>query len=70
MKHDLRLYAGCIGGASSIPHLERMLQDIGFQHIRIRPKDDGQHFIRNRVEDRHLEDYIVSATIKAVKPTI
>ena len=69
VKYDLKLYAGCIGGASSIHRLDTMLRSVGFQQIRIQPKDDSKTLIRNWVPDGRLEDYIVSATIEAVKPT-
>ena len=69
IQQDLRLYTGCIGGASSINTLETILQGVGFQNIRIQPKDDSKPFIRNWVQESHMEDYIVSATIEAMKPT-
>ena len=68
LKHDLKLYTGCIGGASSIKTLETILQDTGFLDIRIQPKDESRKFIRNWVQGSNIEDYIVSATIEAVKP--
>ncbi len=68
-QQDLRLYTGCIGGTSSITHLETMLQGVGFQHIRIQSKDDSQSFLRKRIQESRMEDYIISATIEAVKPT-
>ena len=69
IQQDLRLYTGCIGGTSSITHLETMLQGVGFQHIRIQSKDDSQSFLRKRIQESRMEDYIISATIEAVKPT-
>jgi hypothetical protein len=45
-----------------------MLQDAGFQEIRIVPKEESREFIREWVPGRNLEQYIVSAIIEAVRP--
>jgi len=67
---DLALYAGCMAGASQIVDLERMLSESGFVKIRIRPKDESKSFIKNWAPGRHIEDFIVSATIEARKPAL
>ena len=55
--------------------VRKMLQVAGFQQIRIQPKDESRELIRERAPKRHIdgvsrrvEDYVVSATIEAVKP--
>ena len=68
MKDDMALYTGCISGASSITDIETILKDAGFEAIVIKPKDESREFIRNWVPDSKIDDYIVSATIEAVKP--
>ena len=68
MRKDLALYAGCLAGAAAIDHLEAMLRETGFHQIRIQPKDESRQFIREWVPGRNIEDFIVSATIEAVKP--
>ena len=68
MRNDLALRAGCVGGAATIGELEEMLQAAGFQQIRIQPKDQSREFIREWAPGRRVEDYVVSATIEAVKP--
>ena len=68
VKQDLRLYTGCIGGASSIETLETILEATGFADIRILAKDESKTFIRTWVPGSCIEDYITSATIEAVKP--
>lgn len=68
IQNDLALKTCCVAGASLIDDVERMLMDVGFSDIRIVPKDDSKTFIREWVPGTHLEDYIVSATIEAVKP--
>lgn len=68
VKNDLAMYTGCISGASYIPELEAMLKRVGFANIRIRPKDESRAFIRDWAPGSKIEDYVVSATIEAIKP--
>jgi SAM-dependent methyltransferase len=68
VQHDLALRAGCVAGASLLDDLEGMLTDAGFINIRIQPKDESKTFIREWVPGTNIADYLVSATIEAVKP--
>jgi len=68
MKKDFTLYTGCVSGASPVADLEKMLADTGFQEIRIQPKDSSKDFIREWVPGTEITDYVLSATIEAVKP--
>ncbi|MCP4402912.1 MAG: arsenite methyltransferase [bacterium] len=68
IKHDLALHSACVAGASSIDDVEEMLEDAGFNEIRISPKNDSSAIIRDYAPGRKLEDFIVSANIEAVKP--
>jgi arsenite methyltransferase len=68
IKADWAAYTGCMAGASQITELERMLQASGFKHIKIAPKDSSRSFIREWLPGKKIEDYLVSATIEAVKP--
>ena len=45
-----------------------MLGDVGFVEIRIKLKDEGKEFIRDWAPGRKIEEYVVSATIEAIKP--
>lgn len=67
VQSDLALYTGCIAGASPIDDLEEMMKAAGFSDIRIAPKDESKIFIREWVPGRRIEDYVVSATIEALK---
>jgi SAM-dependent methyltransferase len=67
IKADWAAYTGCISGASQITELERMLQASGFKDIKIAPKDSSRSFIREWLPGRRIEDYLISATIEAVK---
>jgi SAM-dependent methyltransferase len=68
LKKDMTLYTGCMAGASSINVLESVLHGVGFEGIQIRPKDESNAFIRDWAPGHSIEDYVVSATIEAVKP--
>ncbi|WP_342435490.1 arsenite methyltransferase [Paenibacillus sp. FSL L8-0436] len=68
IKNNLdELYSGCISGASSIAVVEAMLRESGFTEIRIEPKDESRTFIKDWVPGANVDQYIVSAVIKAVK---
>jgi arsenite methyltransferase len=68
MKNDPLLHAGCMAGASLIHELEAMMQAAGFCEIHIAPKDESRDFIKDWAPGRGVEDYVLSATIEAVKP--
>ena len=68
MRNDPQLVAGCMGNASLIDDLRHMLQEAGFEAVRIQPRDESREFIRDWAPGRGVEDYVVSATIEAFKP--
>ncbi|WP_455198744.1 arsenite methyltransferase [Kaarinaea lacus] len=68
MKNDPLLHAGCMAGASLVEDLEAMMKEAGFTDIRIAPKDESKEFIKDWAPGRGVEDYVLSATIEAVKP--
>lgn len=68
LQADLKLYSGCVSGASSISELTEMLSQAGFQKIRITPKDESKGFIRDWFPGSKAEDFVQSAAIEAVKP--
>jgi len=68
MKNDPLLHAGCMAGASLIHELKEMMQAAGFNDIRIAPKDESREFIKDWAPGQGVEDYVLSATIEAVKP--
>jgi SAM-dependent methyltransferase len=68
IREDLQLYSGCMAGASQLTELEQMLAASGFTDIRIAPKDESKEFIKDWAPGRGVEDYVLSATIEAVKP--
>jgi SAM-dependent methyltransferase len=68
IREDLQLYSGCMAGASQLSELAQMLEASGFTDIRIAPKDESKAFIKDWAPGRGVEDYVLSATIEAVKP--
>ena len=68
MKNDPALIAGCMGNAALIDELERDMRAAGFVDIRIEPKDESKEFIKDWAPGHAVTDYVVSATIEAVKP--
>lgn len=68
LQKDMDLLTGCMSGAAQINELETMLQQAGFANIQIKPKDESKQFIRQWAPGTKITDYVVSATIEAVKP--
>ncbi len=69
MRNDPVLLSGCMAGASLIEDLERIITDAGFTAVLIQPKDESREFIRDWAPGTNITDYVISATIEAVKPT-
>ncbi|MBE9528060.1 MAG: arsenite methyltransferase [Proteobacteria bacterium] len=70
VKSDMALFTGCMAGASPVADIESMLKGAGFEEIRIEPKDESREFIRDWHPDSKIEDFILSATIEAIKPKV
>ena len=68
VRGDLALYSGCMAGASLISELTATMHAAGFVDIVIEPKDDSRSFIERWAPGRDLTEYVVSATIEAIKP--
>ena len=67
-RNDLALYTACISGAATVAELRRILREVGFERIRIRPNDENRKIIDQWLPGRSLADYVNSASIEAVKP--
>jgi len=65
---DMGYFTGCMSGASMVTDIEKMLIHAGFTEVNIKPKNESKKFIKNWGEGSHIEYFIVSATIEAVKP--
>ena len=67
IKNDKELLSGCMAGASTINELIEMMQQSGFSEINITPKDESRSFIKDWAPGTNIEDFVLSAYIKAVK---
>jgi SAM-dependent methyltransferase len=70
IRRDLALYAGCMAGASVIAELQAMLVAVGFAQVQITPKEESRAFIRDWAPGTGIADWVVSATIEAIKPMV
>jgi len=68
IRRDMALHAGCVAGASLFSELENMLRAAGFVRIQISPKEESKALLRTWTSAASVTDFIVSATIEAVKP--
>jgi SAM-dependent methyltransferase len=67
IKDDLNLYSSCVSGALQVDELQNILEEAGFRDIRIKPKDESREFIQKWIPDVPIEDFVLSATIEAIK---
>ncbi len=70
VKQDMTLHSSCLVGASLIDDVEAMLSEAGFRDIRIEPKDESKTFMREWMPGTDITDYVISASISAVKPAV
>jgi SAM-dependent methyltransferase len=68
LKQDMALHSACVAGASQISQLREMLKDAGFTDIRIEAQDASKDILHEWNPGRSIDDYVLSATIEAVKP--
>lgn len=64
---DMELYSACVSGASTVAETKQILEKAGFSDIRIKPMDESRSFIKDWSSGETLADYVLSATIEAVK---
>lgn len=68
IKQDMTLYTGCMAGASPVAEIETLLKNSGFEQIQISPRDDSKSFMEDWAPGRNITDYVISASIEAVRP--
>ena len=68
IQEDMALLTGCMAGATPIAELGEMLHALGFEDVRIAPKEESKSFIREWAPGTPVTDYVVAATIEAVRP--
>lgn len=67
MKNDLTLLAGCIAGAEHVERIRAMMEQAGFQKIKLMPKDNSKAILNNWLPGKKLEDYVASFIIEGEK---
>jgi arsenite methyltransferase len=69
IKNNPALLSACVGGAETLTDTEKMLKKVGFQYITIKPNNNSRRLLRewDPAISINVADYIVSATIEAVK---
>jgi len=68
IREDMALLTGCMAGAMPIAELEELLHALGFEDVRVAPKEESKSFIREWAPGTPVTDYMMAATIEAVKP--
>lgn len=70
IQQDLALVSACVGGASTIDDTRVTLAEVGFENIKITPKDQSRELISEWTagDSKNAGDYVVSAYIEATKP--
>lgn len=68
LRRQAALLTGCIAGAESVERLRAMLAEIGFEQVDITLKVYSQKLVEQWFPGNNVEDYVVSAEIRAVKP--
>ena len=70
IQQNLALVSACVGGAATIDDTRDMLAQVGFENIKIIPKDESRKLISEWTPgaSKNAGDYVVSAYIEATKP--
>ena len=68
VRDDMALLSNCVSGAEEAGVVEQLLQDAGFEHVRVDAKEESKTFMAEWAPGTPITDYVVSATIEARKP--
>jgi arsenite methyltransferase len=66
LAENVAALTGCIAGSASIEELRTLLSAAGFEAVQIQPRTESRAIIAQCMPG--AEDYVVSATIEALKP--
>jgi arsenite methyltransferase len=67
-REDLDLLGACISGAETVDATRKILEDLGFDQIKISVNKKSKDFLKDFFPGNDLGSYISSASIQAVKP--
>jgi hypothetical protein len=65
LTESVEALSGCVAGSATIDVLRALLLDAGFDTVKIEPRPESRAIIGQCMPG--AEDYVVSATIEAVK---
>jgi len=68
LRSDLDAYVGCIAGATLVDDMVAIMEAAGYIEVRVEPQCQSREQIKNWMPEKHVENYVVSALIRAVKP--
>lgn len=67
VKNDLTMVVGCIAGAEHVFKIRAMMEQVGFQNIKLTPKDNSKEILNNWLPGKKIEDYVASFIIEGEK---
>lgn len=65
---EIAALTGCVAGAVPVSTLTKLLEDAGYEMIRVVINEESRDFIRDWMPGSGAEKYVASANIEAVKP--
>lgn len=60
--------SACVAGAATVGEVEAMLKDAGFTEVEVEVSGKSRDFIAHWLPGTRAEEYVASASIRAVKP--
>ncbi|TYC85376.1 hypothetical protein [Acetobacterium wieringae] len=67
IKNDLAMVARCIAGAEDIVTIRTMMENTGFQNIKLVPKDNSKEILTNWSPEKKIDNYVTSFIIEGSK---
>jgi arsenite methyltransferase len=68
VRKDLSLISACVGGADRVESIKKILEETGFENVRVTPVEASRDFIQKWIPGMGLENALASARIEATKP--
>lgn len=69
LRGDAQALAGCVAGAPVVGELRALIEAAGFTNIEVTLDQQSRRFIRDWIPGSGAEDYVTSASIRAVRPS-
>ncbi len=66
---DTAALTGCVSGAVAVETLQTLLQQAGFERVRVDVQPESSVFIRDWLPGSGVEHFVASAAVEACKPT-